>query len=170
MSRDTSWWHEASAPRQVENGIKARSKRGAIGEQWWSRRFVAVLESFGMSGRLIEATSPLTDVSWTLERLETLLDSAGAIPEKSKLKGNALAAVAFQPIDADHVFVFGGAEDGDAGGVAAGGADAGDRDADELTLIGDQEDAVGILHREGGDDRAVRRDMGTRRWQPLHAA
>jgi uncharacterized Zn finger protein len=51
-SRDTSWWHEASAPRQVENGIKARSKRGAIGEQWWSRRFVEVLESFGMSGRL----------------------------------------------------------------------------------------------------------------------
>jgi uncharacterized Zn finger protein len=52
MSRDTSWWHEASAPRRVENGIKARSKRGAIGEQWWSRRFVEVLESFGMSGRL----------------------------------------------------------------------------------------------------------------------
>jgi hypothetical protein len=23
--RDTSWWAEASAPRQVENGIKARS-------------------------------------------------------------------------------------------------------------------------------------------------
>jgi uncharacterized Zn finger protein len=50
--RDTSWWAEASAPRQVENGIRARSKRGAIGEQWWSRRFVEVLESFGMSGRL----------------------------------------------------------------------------------------------------------------------
>ena len=50
--RDTSWWHEASAPRRVENGITARSKRGAIGEQWWSRRFVEVLESFGMSGRL----------------------------------------------------------------------------------------------------------------------
>ena len=26
--RDTHWWHEASAPRQVKNGIKARSKRG----------------------------------------------------------------------------------------------------------------------------------------------
>jgi uncharacterized Zn finger protein len=51
-ARETSWWAEASAPRRVENGIKARSKRGAIGEQWWSRRFVEVLESFGMSGRL----------------------------------------------------------------------------------------------------------------------
>ncbi len=32
--------------------MKARSKRGAIGEQWWSQRFIAVLESFGMTGRL----------------------------------------------------------------------------------------------------------------------
>ena len=39
-------------PIRVEGGIKARSKRGAIGEQWWSRRFIAVLESYGMSGRL----------------------------------------------------------------------------------------------------------------------
>ena len=50
--RDTGWWAEAGPPIQVEGGIKARSKRGAIGEQWWSRRFVEVLESFGMSGRL----------------------------------------------------------------------------------------------------------------------
>jgi uncharacterized Zn finger protein len=49
---DTGWWHEAGPPRRVEGGIKARSQRGAIGEQWWSRRFVEVLESFGMSGRL----------------------------------------------------------------------------------------------------------------------
>jgi uncharacterized Zn finger protein len=50
--RDTGWWHEAGPPRRVEGGIKARSQRGAIGEQWWSRRFVEVLESFGMAGRL----------------------------------------------------------------------------------------------------------------------
>src|SRR5260370_30797681 len=45
-------WYQPSRPRRVEGGIKARSKRGKIGEQWWSRRFVEVLESFGMSGRL----------------------------------------------------------------------------------------------------------------------
>ena len=38
-------WDESSGPIAVEGGIKARSKRGAIGEQWWSRRFIAVLES-----------------------------------------------------------------------------------------------------------------------------
>ena len=39
-------------PIRVDGGIRARSKRGAIGEQWWSRRFISVLESYGMSGRL----------------------------------------------------------------------------------------------------------------------
>jgi uncharacterized Zn finger protein len=45
-------WPESSRPIRVDGGIKARSKRGAIGEQWWSRRFISVLESYGMSGRL----------------------------------------------------------------------------------------------------------------------
>jgi uncharacterized Zn finger protein len=45
-------WHEYGPPLEVEGGIRARSRRGAIGEQWWSRRFIDVLESFGMAGRL----------------------------------------------------------------------------------------------------------------------
>jgi uncharacterized Zn finger protein len=54
----SSWqdWPPAR-PRRVEGGIKARSKRGAIGEQWWSRRFIGVLESYGMSGRLTRGRS-----------------------------------------------------------------------------------------------------------------
>ena len=47
------WWeYESAGPIAVEGGIKAKSKRGAIGEQWWSRRFIAVLDSYGMSSRL----------------------------------------------------------------------------------------------------------------------
>jgi uncharacterized Zn finger protein len=46
-----------SRPIRVDNGIKAKSRRGAIGEQWWSRRFIAVLESYGMSGRLARGRS-----------------------------------------------------------------------------------------------------------------
>ena len=48
-------WREfrpASRPLKAEGGIKARSKRGSIGEQWWSRRFIDVLESFGLQSRL----------------------------------------------------------------------------------------------------------------------
>ena len=44
-------------PIRVEGGIRARSKRGAIGEQWWSQRFISVLESFGLSGRLARGRS-----------------------------------------------------------------------------------------------------------------
>jgi uncharacterized Zn finger protein len=50
MSRWYEW--ESAGPIAVEGGIKAKSKRGAIGEQWWSRRFIAVLDSYGMSSRL----------------------------------------------------------------------------------------------------------------------
>ncbi|QFZ17104.1 SWIM zinc finger family protein [Saccharothrix syringae] len=39
-------------PLRVEGGLTLRSKRGEIARTWWSRRFVEVLESFGMGGRL----------------------------------------------------------------------------------------------------------------------
>ncbi|MGH3930886.1 MAG: SWIM zinc finger family protein, partial [Pseudonocardiaceae bacterium] len=41
-----------SRPRAVEGGIKARSKRGAIAQTWWSERFIGVLESIGLGSRL----------------------------------------------------------------------------------------------------------------------
>lgn len=41
-----------SRPLAVEGGLRARSSRGAIGEHWWSRRFVEVLESFALGTRL----------------------------------------------------------------------------------------------------------------------
>jgi uncharacterized Zn finger protein len=50
--RYTPWSDYGSGPIAVEGGIKARSARGAIGEQWWSKRFIAVLESYGIGGRL----------------------------------------------------------------------------------------------------------------------
>ncbi|MFG2086399.1 MULTISPECIES: SWIM zinc finger family protein [unclassified Spirillospora] len=36
----------------MSDGIKARTKRGSIGAQWWSRRFIDLLESFADKGRL----------------------------------------------------------------------------------------------------------------------
>lgn len=39
-------------PREAAGGIPARTKRGAIGETWWSARFIAVLESFTIGSRL----------------------------------------------------------------------------------------------------------------------
>jgi len=45
-------FYEASRPLPTDGGIEARSRRGAIGETWWSRRFIELLESFGVGSRL----------------------------------------------------------------------------------------------------------------------
>ena len=47
-----NWYPPRSQPRAVENGVKARSSRGRIGQTWWSERFVAVLEEIGLGSRL----------------------------------------------------------------------------------------------------------------------
>jgi uncharacterized Zn finger protein len=46
------WFDGPSRPLPVEGGLKARSTRGAIGQSWWSGRFIAVLESIIVGGRL----------------------------------------------------------------------------------------------------------------------
>jgi uncharacterized Zn finger protein len=49
MSSD---WYPPSRPRPVEGGLRARSRRGRIGQHWWSTRFIDGLESTGVGGRL----------------------------------------------------------------------------------------------------------------------
>lgn len=48
------WWRDRGPTRAipVEGGIAARSTRGAIGQSWWSARFLSVLEAIGVGGRL----------------------------------------------------------------------------------------------------------------------
>jgi len=48
----SNWFPPPSRPRPVDGGIKARSKRGAIAQTWWSERFIEVLESIGIGSRL----------------------------------------------------------------------------------------------------------------------
>jgi len=45
-------WFEAAAPIPVEGGVRVRTARGSIGAQWWSRRFVHLLEETCDGGRL----------------------------------------------------------------------------------------------------------------------
>ncbi|MCL5996210.1 MAG: SWIM zinc finger family protein [Chloroflexi bacterium] len=50
---DYSWgYYPKTTARPVKDGIKAKSQRGAIGETWWSKRWVEVLESFNIGARL----------------------------------------------------------------------------------------------------------------------
>lgn len=44
-------------PRRPADGIRAVSQRGIIGATWWSQRFIATLESFGMGSRLTRGRS-----------------------------------------------------------------------------------------------------------------
>jgi uncharacterized Zn finger protein len=50
-------YFEASKPIEVDGGIAVRARRGKIGEQWWSRRFVEILEQICQPGRLARGRS-----------------------------------------------------------------------------------------------------------------
>jgi len=54
LARWNSYWeyYTPKPPKRIENGIKAKSQRGAIGETWWSKRWIKVRESLGMGARL----------------------------------------------------------------------------------------------------------------------
>lgn len=48
----SSWYPPPARPRAVDGGLRARSTSGAIGQTWWSERFVGVLEHIGLGNRL----------------------------------------------------------------------------------------------------------------------
>jgi uncharacterized Zn finger protein len=50
-------YYEPAKPKEVKNGLKAKSKRGCIGETWWSKRWVKTLESFNLGARLTRGKS-----------------------------------------------------------------------------------------------------------------
>ncbi|MDO9034308.1 MAG: SWIM zinc finger family protein [Methanoregula sp.] len=50
-----SYWgdyYPPANPIKVKDGIAARSKKGDIGETWWSKRFIGALEMIGIGSRL----------------------------------------------------------------------------------------------------------------------
>lgn len=56
---DPFWWRDAepAKARKVEGGIQINSTRGPVARSWWSQRFLAVLESLGVGGRLSRGRS-----------------------------------------------------------------------------------------------------------------
>jgi uncharacterized Zn finger protein len=56
---DPFWWRDAEStrPRPVEGGIQIASTRGPVARTWWSGRFLAVVESLGVGGRLSRGRS-----------------------------------------------------------------------------------------------------------------
>jgi len=54
---DRGRFFEGGRPIEVDGGIAVRARRGKIGEQWWSRRFVEILEEICQPGRLARGRS-----------------------------------------------------------------------------------------------------------------
>jgi len=54
------WWNDfypRSKPKAVRGGIKAQTTRGAFGQTWWAKRWIAVLEGFDLGARLTRGRS-----------------------------------------------------------------------------------------------------------------
>lgn len=45
-------WYPPTRPRPVDGGLQARSRRGRIGQHWWSEHFLEGLEASTVGGRL----------------------------------------------------------------------------------------------------------------------
>ena len=50
-SYNGDWYYQPSYPLPAK-GVQSRSQRGAFASSWWAKRWLAVLESYGMGSRL----------------------------------------------------------------------------------------------------------------------
>jgi uncharacterized Zn finger protein len=91
VSDDQFWRRDhPGAPLPVEGGLKARSRRGDIGETWWSRRFIAILESFGFGSRLDRGRNyarrgPVVDLEVRKGVVEARVQGSRARPYRVRL-------------------------------------------------------------------------------------
>lgn len=89
---------------KVDNGIKARSKRGDIGATWWSRRFIEVLESFGMGGRLTRGRNyarqgQVLSLSLSTSMVIALVQGSHPTPYKTRIAIKSFTGQEWQRIE-----------------------------------------------------------------------
>ncbi|HWS36453.1 MAG TPA: SWIM zinc finger family protein [Actinoplanes sp.] len=82
---------ESARPIEVDGGLAVRSKRGKIGEQWWSRRFVDVLEKVCDPGRLSRGRTyarkgQVIDFSLTPGRVQGRVQGSRSTPYRVTIK------------------------------------------------------------------------------------
>jgi len=100
-----SWrYYEKSTPKDVEDGIEAQSKRGDIGEQWWSRRFVDVVESYSKSTRITRGKRYARKgqvVELTVENglVSASVQGSQSTPYEITIRGDALAEETWRELE-----------------------------------------------------------------------
>lgn len=88
-------YYDNRSPKTVEDGIEAESKRGDIGEQWWSRRFVDVVESYSKSTRITRGKryarkGQIVDLSVEDGLVSAAVQGSRADPYEITIRGDAL--------------------------------------------------------------------------------
>lgn len=88
-------YYENRSPKEVEDGIEAQSRRGDIGEQWWSRRFVDVVESYSKSNRITRGKryarkGQVVDLTVETGVVSATVQGSRADPYEITIRGDAL--------------------------------------------------------------------------------
>ena len=96
---------EFGKPLAVEGGVTARSRRGAIGESWWSGRFLAVVESLGVGGRLSRGKTyaragQVTDLDVEPGSVTATVQGSRAEPYQARIGLKPFADEAWEAVEA----------------------------------------------------------------------
>ena len=100
-----SWrYYENRSPKEVDDGIEAESKRGDIGEEWWSRRFVDVVESYSKSNRITRGKryarkGQVINLSVETGVVTAEVQGSRADPYEITIKGDALSEEMWRQIE-----------------------------------------------------------------------
>lgn len=92
-----------STPIRKEGGIKAKGGRALGGERWWAKRWIAVLESFNLGGRLTRGRSyarsgQVLSVDITPGVVYAKVQGSRATPYKVTIKLAPLTAQAWERV------------------------------------------------------------------------
>ncbi len=97
MSRRSWEWPPRTKPRRVEGGIKAQTKRGAFGQRWWAKRWIAVLEGFQLGARLTRGRAyaragQVADIALELGGVRASVQGSRAKPYQITIRMRELTA------------------------------------------------------------------------------
>ncbi|MGP6155927.1 MAG: SWIM zinc finger family protein [Vulcanimicrobiaceae bacterium] len=105
MSRRSWDWPPRTKPRRVEGGIKAQTKRGAFGQRWWAKRWIAVLEGFQLGtrltrGRAYARAGQVVDVALELGGARASVQGSRAKPYQVTIRMRELTAREWRDVGA----------------------------------------------------------------------
>ena len=94
---------EPSRPIPTDEGIRAKSERGAFAKSWWAKRWIQVLESFGWSNRLQRGRSyarsgQVLDLVLTAGQVQARVQGSRPTPYKVSIKVTPLTNAQWEQV------------------------------------------------------------------------